>query len=85
MATDIRLTTVDNPHDPFDEFDQWYVWDTTHGYNTLGLLARVTNTSFELSDADQEVAFEEAVDEIVKYNVSGMHRKVVREVRRASR
>lgn len=80
MATECMLTTVDNPHSPFDEFGAWYVWDETYGYRTLGLLARVANTSFELSEQDQKEAFDEAVDEIVKYNVSGMHMKVCREV-----
>lgn len=75
-ARDCRLTTVDNPYSPFTQFEEWYVWDETSGYRTLGLLARLTNTSFELSEEDQKVAYESAVDEIVQYNVSGMHKKV---------
>lgn len=76
MAESSMVTTVDNPYNPHHQFDEWYVWDVTAGYNTLALLARVTNTSFELSDEDQKVAYDVAVDEIVKYNASGMHVKV---------
>lgn len=74
------LTTVDNPYDPFDHFDEWAQWDMSHGYNTASLLARVCVFSDDLSDADQDMAIELAMDEIVRENVSGMHRKVTRDV-----
>lgn len=72
------LTTVDNPFDPFTEFNAWYAYDTSHGYHSASLLARVARSSDDLSDADQHVAVQEAIDEIVRENVSGMHRKISR-------
>lgn len=74
------LTTADNPYDPFDEFDQWFMWDLRAGYNSPGLLARVAKNSEDLSEADQAKEIENAIDEIVDINASGMHRKVVREI-----
>lgn len=74
---DHMLTTVDNPYSPFTQFDQWLAFDTEKGYNTSGLLARIVVTSDELSEADQSVAIELAISEIVQENVSGMHRMVV--------
>jgi len=74
------LTTVDNPYDPFDEFNKWMMWDLRAGYNTPGLLARIVVTSDEISEADQQQAIEDAIDEIVTLNVSGVHLKRVREV-----
>ncbi len=70
------LTTVDNPYNPFTHFDEWNAYDTGAGYHTLSFLARVTVTSLELSEADQAVALETAMDEIIFENVSGVHRKV---------
>lgn len=70
------LTTVDNPYDPSTQFNEWYAFDMAAGYNTTSLLARIVKTSDELSDADQDAAIEDAIDEIVKENVSGVHRKV---------
>lgn len=72
------LTTVDNPFDPFDQFEQWLAMDTTLGYNTPGYLARIAMTSDDLSDVDQFLAIQEAMDEIVQENVFGVHRKVKR-------
>lgn len=70
------LTTVDNLFNPFTHFDEWNAMDQQLGYHSLAFLARIVRTSDELSEADQSLAIEEAIDEIVKYNVSGMHTKV---------
>lgn len=77
------LTTVDNPYDPFTEYDEWSEFDESHGYFTPQLLARIAITSDELSERDQDLAIESAIDEIVFYNVSGMHRKVSAPIRQA--
>jgi hypothetical protein len=70
------LTTVDNPFNPWTHFTEWNAWDEMRGYHTLSFLARVTHTSDEISEADQDVAIENAIDEIVRENVNGMYRKV---------
>ena len=72
------LTTVDNPYDPFTQWDEWYVWDRDAGYHTPGFLDRVARLSDELSEGDQHLALQQAMDEIVRENVMGVHRKVKR-------
>ena len=74
------LTTTDNPYDPFDDYDNWYDYDSGKGYNTPGLLARITVTSDELSEPDQYLAIDQAIDEIVLENVSGIFKKVSRDI-----
>lgn len=78
MAKQVRLTTIDNPYDPFTEFDDWYAYDQAAGYDTPGLLARISITSDELSEADQFDALNDAIDEIVRDSYLGIFRKVVR-------
>jgi len=73
---DYMLTTVDNPFNPFTKFDEWYAWDLAAGYNTSAFLARVIKSSDELSEADQELARRQAIDEIVNENVLGVYRKI---------
>ena len=75
-----RLTTVDNPHSPFNDFPAWLQWDVAAGYRSTELLARISFNSEELSEWDQNLANTQAIDEIVEINASGMHRKVTREV-----
>jgi len=70
------LTTTDNPYSPVTEYDEWMTWDMTHGYYSNSLLDRVVYSSPELSDADQLLAIQDGIDEIVTENVSGVHTKV---------
>lgn len=76
MAEQVMLTTVDNPYNPFIHYDDWYAFDEAQGYHTCAFLARITKTSEELSETDQDLANELAIEEIVKENVLGLYRKV---------
>lgn len=73
------LTTIDNPYNPFTQWDEWYAFDFQKGYHTPEYLARVAVVSDGLSPADQSLAIEAAIDEIVSYNFSGIHCRVTRE------
>jgi len=77
--TEYMLTTVDNPFDPFTRFDEWLEYDNKMGYNTPAFLDRIANVSNDMSEPDQALAIQEAIDEIVYENVSGMWRKVSRD------
>jgi hypothetical protein len=72
------LTTVDNPFDPFTHFDEWLAYDISMGYNTSSFLDRIARVSDDLSEPDQALALQRAIDEILEENVSGMWRKVSR-------
>lgn len=76
MALLHMLTTVDNPFDPFTQWDDWVNYDERSGYYTNSYLARVARTSHDLSDKDQELAVEQAIDEIIQENVNGLYRRV---------
>lgn len=80
MAKRSRLTTVDNPHDPFDDYPAWFAYDASSGYHTPDFLARILQHSDQLSSADEELAIEQAIDEVVRENVLGIYRKVEREI-----
>ena len=49
MVEKYRLTTLDNPFNPFTEWDQWYFFDMSQGYNTCErIAAKVGMVSAEL-------------------------------------
>lgn len=73
------LSTIDNPFDPFDEYDKWYAFDIAAGYNTGQFLARIVQASDDLSDADYDLAVEQAIDECVMINVLGVFVKITKE------
>jgi len=70
------LTTIDNPYDPFTEYLEWFAYDIRMGYNTVGYLGRMVVSSPDLSEDDQDLAIEQAIDFIVEENVNGMYKKV---------
>jgi hypothetical protein len=78
QPTEYMLTTVDNPFDPFTMFDEWMSYDMRMGYNSAAFLDRIANVSNDVSEPDQALAIQNAIDEIVTENVSGMWKKVSR-------
>jgi hypothetical protein len=70
------VSTIDNPHSPFDDYSAWYAYDVSSGYHTTEFLGRILKVSDQLSDADYDLAVDQAVDEIVKENVLGIYIKV---------
>lgn len=74
------LTTTDNPYDPFEQFDDWFSFDERHGYHTCSYIDRISKDANDLSPEDQNYYITNAIDEIIKYNVLGIYKKVEKEV-----
>lgn len=72
----VMLTTIDNPFDPFTQWDYWKRYDEDKKYYTCNYLARIAKTSDDLSDEDNNKEIERAIDEIVRLNIIGLYRKV---------
>jgi hypothetical protein len=70
------LSTIDNPYNPFTHFTEWHVYDTSNGYHCAAYLSRITRTSNELSQLDQEQAIEQAIDEILDVHNNELFIKV---------
>lgn len=74
------LTTIDNPFDPFDQFDAWFNFDCDKGYNSCAYLDRIAFTSEQLSEEENHREVERAIDEIIKYDPFNIYVKVKREI-----
>ena len=70
------LTTIDNPYDPFEQFAQWFLFDEEKGYHSTSYLGRVARTSDQLSEEENDKEIERAIDEIIKYDIAGIYKKV---------
>ena len=73
------LTTIDNPYDPFDQFDDWYRYDCDKGYNSCSYFDRFAKTSDSLSDSENNKEIERAIDEIIKYDFMNVYKKIKRD------
>lgn len=79
MSNRVALTTVDNPFDPFEQFNDWFEFDIEKGYYTCSRLARLTNLSNDMSEAESNKEIERAIDELIKYDVFDVYKKVIKE------
>lgn len=68
------LTTTDNPFDPFDQWKEWFAFDTTKGYNSCALLDRLTVSSESLSEEDQLAALSDAIEDIITNDPIGRYK-----------
>lgn len=80
IETDYRLTTLDNPYDPFEDFTSWFMYDVEKGYNTCGYLDRVSNVTEDMSQKEASKEIERAIDEIIELNPLNIYKKVKRQV-----
>lgn len=76
METMYKLTTFDNPYDPFEQFTSWYLFDMEKGYDCCGKLARIANITDDMTQKEIDEENERAIDEIIKYDFLNIFRKV---------
>ena len=62
------LTTIDNPFDPFNNFDEWRRFDEAKKYFTCAYLGRIANISDDLSEDSNDEEISLAMDEIVSFH-----------------
>ena len=78
MSNDCKLTTFDNPFDPFEQFASWFLFDTEKGYNSCSRLMRIANITDDMTQEEADIEIERAIDEIIKYDFMNIYKKVTR-------
>lgn len=75
----VRISTIDNPYDPFDDFVSWFMFDTEKGYYSTSKLARLSETTDDMSSKEQSDEIERAIDRLIEIDPLDIYIKVVRE------
>lgn len=76
MSNVCMLTTFDNPYNPFEEFNLWFLFDVEHGYNTCGYLERVANISEDMTQKEYAEENERAIDTIIMSDPFNIYKKI---------
>ena len=76
MNEAFMLTTFDNPFNPFEQFSEWFLFDVEKGYNTCSYLDRIAQFADDLSENEMIEETNKAIDEIIKYDVRNIYKKV---------
>ena len=74
--TEFKLTTNDNPYNPFEDFDQWFMYDNQKGYSSCSMLMRIAKLNDDFSEKEINDEIERAIDDIIKYDFTDTYKKV---------
>lgn len=74
--TDVALTTVDNPYNPFTDPDEWLRYDIEKGYNTNAYLNRMVEREHKEEPTVEQISA--VIDEIVKLDPANFYRKILK-------
>ena len=79
MFKQVTATTVDNPFNPFEDFNSWFMFDTEKGYYTSSKLGRLTNLKENMTEKEENEEVERAVDRLIEIDPLDIYIKVVKE------
>lgn len=85
MENNVRITTIDNPYDPFTDWFKWYMYDMEKGYNTCSKLARLS--TFREDMTDKELIDEEhrAIDRLIELDPFDIYIKKIKNKKKQSK
>lgn len=79
------LTTIDNPFNPFTQYESWYAFDTSNRFipelgsyyatNCTAYQARIAYTSPDMTDQENEAIIDAAIEEIIRLDPFGIYTK----------
>ena len=76
MENDVRITTIDNPYDPFTEFDKWFDFDVEKGYYTCSKLARLSNITEDMTDKELIEEEQRAINRLIEIDPLDIYKKI---------
>ena len=79
MFREVTATTVDNPFNPFEDFNSWFLFDIEKGYYTSSKLGRLTNLRDDMTEKEENEEVERAVDRLIEIDPLDIYIKLVRE------
>ena len=79
MDKRVAITTIDNPFDPFDDFASWFMFDVEKGYYTCNKLARISQTTDDMTEKEESEEIERAIDRLIEIDPLDIYIKKTRE------
>ena len=70
------ITTIDNPFNPFVDFDNWFLFDVEKNYYTLSKLARLSEVTDSMSSKEEAKEVERAIERLIEIDPLDLYVKV---------
>lgn len=78
MSRVCMITTNDNPFNPFDDFNSWLMFDMHQGYDSWGRVMRLADIKPDMTQEEENIEVERAIDELVKIDITDTFRKIIK-------
>ena len=75
----VSITTIDNPYDPIDDFDNWFLFDVEKGYYSCNKIARLLDEFDGMTQVEEDQQLEKAIDRLIEIDPLDIYKKVVKE------
>ena len=75
----VHITTIDNPFDPFEDFNSWFMFDVEKGYYSCSKIGRLVKTTENMTEIEEIEAIERAIDRLIEIDPLDIYKKLVRE------
>lgn len=72
----VRITSKDNPYNPFDNFRDWFLYDVEKGYYTCDKLGRLSNFRELMTEEQILEETERTIDRLIEIDPLNMYKKV---------
>lgn len=80
-SNECMLSTFDNPFNPFEQFNNWFMFDIEKGYYSSAKLDRLTNITDDMSEKEYNEEVERAIDAFIKLDFTNTYTKVRRDTK----
>lgn len=70
------ITTIDNPFNPFDDFENWFLFDCEKNYYTLNKLARLSKVDDSMTEKEESKEIERAIERLIEIDPLDIYIKV---------
>ena len=75
MSYESKITTFDNPFDPFEQFEDWRRFDEEKGYNSCSRIARLAEFSDDMTQKEIDEEIERAIDTLIEIDFLNIYEK----------
>ena len=79
MSKQVHISTIDNPFNPFDDFTSWLMYDIEKGYYSSSKVARLINTTDDMTEEEEFEEIERAIDRLIEIDPLDIYIKVTLE------
>lgn len=82
MTREVTISTIDNPFNPFEDRDSWFMFDMEKGYHSGSRVAKLLELTEDMTEEERSREIERAIDRLIEIDPLDIFIKVTRETKK---